>query len=219
MTLTCLKPSNLATLTWTSSRFKVLPQKLFIHLEDGSLKFFAATETFGTYRCEAEEGGYKEVVTGYDVQQIPAPRSMGPPPGTGTTQESFDRTTEEPVLKKQPAGDAEVDLTHDQYFNLYDTFQESPGVALTFTPTSRTWQEPPEVVGLGKSYYSELIVVSLLLATCLLMFAGLHMRRRGRASLNCGVSPEDSSKVDKSMEDIRSLSSLEDGGPELQLAQ
>ncbi|XP_045898438.1 semaphorin-4A-like [Micropterus dolomieu] len=81
--LQCQKPSNLATVTWTSPRFRNLPEKLFILSADGSLSFLATADTFGIYRCEAVEGGYKEEVASYAVRQIAPPRSMSPIPITG----------------------------------------------------------------------------------------------------------------------------------------
>ncbi|XP_056301178.1 semaphorin-4B-like isoform X2 [Pseudoliparis swirei] len=93
--LRCLKPSNLATLTWTSPGFKSLPEELFIPSADGGLIFFAAAATFGSYRCEAEEDGYREVVASYVVQQVAAPdlrrdaRSGKETPEIARVQESF----------------------------------------------------------------------------------------------------------------------------------
>uniref|UniRef100_A0A3Q3SKF8 Semaphorin-4A-like n=1 Tax=Mastacembelus armatus TaxID=205130 RepID=A0A3Q3SKF8_9TELE len=76
--LECVKPSNLATLTWTSSQFENLPENLFIQSAEGKLSFFATDATFGSYQCEAEEAGYKEVVASFSVRQIASPRSVRP---------------------------------------------------------------------------------------------------------------------------------------------
>ncbi|XP_061649916.1 semaphorin-4A-like isoform X2 [Phyllopteryx taeniolatus] len=74
--LPCDKPWESSTLTWTSSRFRVLPPHLFIRSDDSSLNFLASGDTVGTYRCQAEEDGYTETVASYDVIQSAAPRSV-----------------------------------------------------------------------------------------------------------------------------------------------
>lgn len=66
--LQCRRPSSVAALTWTSPRFARLPEELFIQSAHGNLSFFATDATFGTYRCEAEEDGYREGVASYSVQ-------------------------------------------------------------------------------------------------------------------------------------------------------
>ncbi|GLD69007.1 semaphorin-4B-like protein [Lates japonicus] len=130
-TLQCLKPSNLATLTWTSPQFSNLPEKHFVQSTDGSLSFLVSASTFGTYSCEAEEGGYKEVVASYTVRQMAPPRS-------------------------NPSRD--LNGHHDTH----------------------SWKEPVDITHKEKSYYSELVVVSLLLVICIciLAFVGLHMWRQ-----------------------------------------
>ncbi|XP_057691240.1 semaphorin-4B-like isoform X2 [Corythoichthys intestinalis] len=76
--LACYKPWESSTLTWTCSRFPVLPRNLFIQSDDGSLTFIASENTSGEYRCKAEENGYTEAVASYDVIPASGPRSMRP---------------------------------------------------------------------------------------------------------------------------------------------
>lgn len=244
--LNCVKPSNLATLTWTSSQFKILPKKLFIQSADGSLNFLANTVTFGTYCCEAEEGGHKEVVTSYEVQQVVSPRSISPPEDNDVSDSPDESNGDENIVTEEPTtstiptlGDpedyaiknkgGESVVTEDRA----ETNKEEPKLknapdadGLGSTPTSRRGVAScTELLDLpeDKSYYSELVVVSLLLATCIciLILTGLHMwhQRKTNPKLDGQISPEDGSKVNKSMESIPSLSWPEDAGPELKVVE
>ncbi|XP_018534337.1 LOW QUALITY PROTEIN: semaphorin-4B-like [Lates calcarifer] len=194
-TLQCLKPSNLATLTWTSAQFKNLPEKHFIQSADGSLSFIVSATTFGTYSCEAEEGGYKEVVASYIVRQMAPPRSINPSP-----DETYDNIgTKEPLIPMiYTSENLEDDLTKHQdnefttnfkdetTYNTDDTDLKNTFQSNGLTPpvTSRkdthSWKEPVDITHKEKSYYSELVVVSLLLVICIciLAFVGLHMWRQ-----------------------------------------
>lgn len=240
--LQCQKPSNLATLTWTSPRFRNLPEKLFILSADGSLSFLATADTFGIYRCEAVEGGYKEEVASYAVRQIASPRSMNPIPKAdenlvtnGKDEPYEDILTDAPVITTiQSSGDLEDYKTNYNGDKIMTNFnvetilkKEDSGLknpflnnGLDFTSTSRkdaqSGNELPEDTRMPKekSYYTELVIVSLLLATCicLLIFGGIHMWRHRRTGLkkNPLVSPEGGSKTNQSMESVPSLSSPED---------
>uniref|UniRef100_A0A8C9XTF2 Uncharacterized protein n=1 Tax=Sander lucioperca TaxID=283035 RepID=A0A8C9XTF2_SANLU len=140
--LQCRKPSNMAALTWTSSRSDGLLDKLFIHSADGSLSFLATSDTFGTYRCEAEEGGYKETVASYEVRQIVppqivppqivSPRSFGPEDDHVTDSEDEpyeDILTEEPKTSTtKPSGEPEDSGMKDKgrlfFSNYFDFFSK-----------------------------------------------------------------------------------------------
>ncbi|XP_075934576.1 semaphorin-4A-like isoform X2 [Anarhichas minor] len=227
--LRCLKPSNLASVSWTSPRFKDLPEKLFIQSADGGLSFFAAAATFGIYHCEAEEGGYKEVVASYDVQRVASPRSIGP-----FTKENHatanddggsyeDIATEEPTTSTtRPSGDPEVHTTEEEELLLTTDLKQDTDSGLrndkdpVFTPTQkRDAQSGKE----KKSYYSELVAVSFLLATCVcaLVLGGLHVWRQRKPGLKVShlVGPEDGSETNRSTESVPSLSRPEGTGPEL----
>ncbi len=237
--LTCQKPSNLATLTWTSPRFKTLSQESFIQSADGSLSFFPTTATFGTYRCEAEEGGYKELIAIYQVQQF-APRGFSPPqtdkhPVSNDKDVSYEKieTTEPVTSTTETSRDPEnytvkdgdefmtnlKDVTHS---NKEDSglknFPDDDLVNPTSRKDSHFGKEP--LNGTQKDYYSELVVVSLLLATCIcfLMLGGLHMwRQRNTGLIMNPLGSPDGSKTDQSMESVPSLSSPED--PEVKVME
>ncbi|XP_034467822.1 semaphorin-4A-like isoform X2 [Hippoglossus hippoglossus] len=187
--LQCVKPSNMAALTWTSPEFKNLSEKLFIQSADGSLIFHAADATFGTYRCEAEEGGYKEVVVSYTVQPMVSPRSIIPndpkDPGSDSEDDSYEVIVPEEQQTIRPSGDAE-DKGDEFTTNLKDdvtsNFQDD---GLNFTLTFRKdSQSSKETVNVPEtSYYSELVVVSLLLVICIFILAlgGVHLWRQRKA--------------------------------------
>ncbi|XP_068425057.1 semaphorin-4A-like [Clinocottus analis] len=239
--LRCLKPSNLATLTWTSPLFKTLPEKLFIASADGSLSFLAAANTLGSYHCEAEEGGYREVVASYDVRQVASPRAFSPAAKAEGTQveaegthatddpdESFEEPTEKEDNDKEEEKQGDplaTDLEHGTDSGRKDKLQdEDPGVTPTNRRDPRTGEETPENTHIeGKSFYNELVAVSFLLAACVLalVLGGLHTWRRRKAGLKTSrlVGLEDGGKADGSMESIPSLSSPEDAGPELKAAE
>lgn len=228
MRLPCQKPSNAATLTWTSPRFKNLPQKLFIQSADGSLRFLATADTFGTYHCEAEEGGYKEAIASYQVRQIASPRSMSPPPQYNEYPvPDYEDESFEDIVTMEPVRDPEDYTIKDEgdKFSTNSKDMTSPNkedsglkkflggdlVSTTSRKDSQSWKEP--LNGPQKDYYSELVVVSLLLATCIcfLILGALHMWRQRNTGLkmNALVSP-DGSKANQSMESVPSLSSPED---------
>ncbi|XP_077455799.1 semaphorin-4A-like [Stigmatopora argus] len=65
--LSCYKPWASSTLTWRRSPAGVLTGRGFIWSDDGGLNFLASQNTWGGYRCEAEEDGYTETVASYCV--------------------------------------------------------------------------------------------------------------------------------------------------------
>uniref|UniRef100_UPI0037E9A351 semaphorin-4A-like n=1 Tax=Semicossyphus pulcher TaxID=241346 RepID=UPI0037E9A351 len=241
--LPCQKPSNPSTLTWTSHRFTHLPEELFIQSADGSLTFIATADTFGTYRCEAEEGGYKEVIASFDIRPIASPRSTGPLPKDEPEQMPEDEddegiVSEEPkAATTQPSGDPEDPTSQGDDFTINQTeqndhnkdkttlnsFQDSAfGLDSTSRKDSHIGKEPLDGSPEEKSYYTELVVVSLLLVACicLLILGGLHMWRQSTAGkMNPLVSPEDGSQTNQYMESVPSLSSPEDADPELKVVE
>ncbi|XP_070690834.1 semaphorin-4A-like [Pempheris klunzingeri] len=195
--LQCQSPSSLARLTWTSPRFKHLPQTLFIQSADGSLSFFAVAATFGTYRCEAEESGHREAVVSYDVRQVVSPRSVRPDLKADEDRvanykdESYEELEEPAASPTPPSGDPEDYVIKDESDTFTTILKDETdsniedselstnfgdgGLDGGFTPTSRgdyrSWREPlgdtPSMSTEKKSYHSELVVVSLLLVTCI----------------------------------------------------
>lgn len=227
--LPCRKPSNLAKLSWSSSEAAVLPENRFIQAADGSLSFLASTRSFGSYRCEAEEDGVREVVVTYSVQQVAAPRHS-----LGTSTE--DRTVFEDIVTEKPAGPQDETLTTrgevSQPRTNPTTEPEEPlttskafsgktdsvhGGAVSSREDRRSMVKPGEDVLSQRSYHSELVVVSLLLAACILILAVGSFRiwrqkKAGPRSMR-PPSPEDGSKTNASTE-ICSLSSLKEAGPD-----
>lgn len=248
--LQCVKPSNVATLTWTFSRLTNLPEKLFIRSADGSLSFLATDDTFGIYHCKAEEGGFKEVVASYNVRQVASPRSFIPfreadeHNVTEYKNESYEEIeTDEPMTSTmQPSGDPEDYSVKNEVKGFTNSFGDETYLTkedfemknelqdndFGSTPTSRSdavsWEELNDDTRVKeKSYYSELVVVSLLLVTCIcvLILGGLHMwcQRKTHVKMSPLVSPEGNSKINQSMESVPSLSSPEDAGPEVKVVE
>ncbi|XP_019964287.2 semaphorin-4A-like isoform X1 [Paralichthys olivaceus] len=191
--LQCVKPSNMAALTWKSPQFKHLPEKLFIQSADGSLIFHAADATFGTYRCEAEEGGYKEVVVSYTVQPMISPRSMIPnadkDPRSNSEDDSHYIVPEEELTSTLlPSGDAEDEGDEFSTNREDDDTSNNPkfqddGLNLTFRNNNQSLKETLNIP--EKSYYSELVVVSLLLVICIfiLVVGGALLWRQRKAGV------------------------------------
>ncbi|KAM4580033.1 semaphorin-4B-like [Odontesthes bonariensis] len=259
--LPCLKPSNLATLSWTSPQFGGLPEKLFLRSADGGLRFFASADTFGSYSCTAREGGYEQVVASYHVRQAAPPRSWSPLPKSAERPEPVKPEEPTPAGIRNPedaedlkdsedaseSQDSEEEIiTANEDFDLKNKFPDSEehvigskgDAFITKTdfggkvsgppkdgdpdviPTSRrdglSGPKPnePNDARRQRSYHSELVVVSFLLAACVcaLALGSLHVWRRGKP----GLGPEDGSKTHTSVE-ICSLSSPEDA--ELKVVQ
>ncbi|XP_047453674.1 semaphorin-4B-like [Mugil cephalus] len=238
--LPCVKPSNLATLTWTSSRYQNLPENLFIQAADGSLRFFPSTDTFGSYSCEAEEGGYREVVMSYDVKPMVSPRSqrpqvdkplvseepfediMTPETVTTTTQPPEEpRVTEheedqEDEKAEEDEDDKDVELQTNLNEPTHSNTADSGLTEKTFL-TSRmdtgTLVKSTPHAYKEKSYYTELVAVSILLVTCvsILILGSLLVWRQRKPALKLDplVSSDNCGRTNKSME-TSSLSSPDD---------
>lgn len=238
--LPCLRPSNVAVLTWTWTRTPSLPETLFLRSADGSLSFLASPATFDRYVCEAEEGGVKEVVARYVVRQSPSPRNLQRPDWSRVPEDRFeDIPTVEPAAEGSERKDRKL-VTEDQLQRLTEQpkdrqrLTEQPkelqktaegqrlsaglkeGPQEELQPTSR---KDPRSDGPRdmKTYYGELVVVSLLLAASLLVLVlgSVHIWRLKKTGPRSDrlVPPEDCSKTNTSIE-ICSLSPPEDGGPE-----
>ncbi|XP_005456065.1 semaphorin-4B [Oreochromis niloticus] len=228
VTLSCLTPSNLATLTWAFSQ----SEKLFIQSDDGSLRFIATGNTSGVYRCEAEEAGYKQVVKSYDVQLI---RSRNWTPRT--YESAGPDETYESIVTEDPT----MFLTQPVHTNDYTTDDRKNG--FTTSPTGKVTSKehrgtngnlqsrssdtqyrvkPDDVTPKEKSYYSELVGVSLMLALCIciMILGSLHMWQKRKVSLGKDplVTPEEGSSINRPVE-ICSLSSRAELEPELRVVE
>lgn len=230
--LKCVKPSNLAALVWTSPQFEILRKDVFIQSAEGSLIFHASTATFGTYRCEAQEGGQQEVVISYDVRQIGSAQPRSPPlevdhiPDASEEPDESILTTQPTTSVTTPVGDPTESrgagsIVTKQNTNANDEEPKfkntSPSDGLNSTDDP-SWNE--RLNAPKRSYHSELVVVSLLLATCvlLLLLAGLHIRRQRQINpkLDGRSSAEGEGKVNRCMETVPSLGCPEDA-PELKV--
>lgn len=217
VTLQCPKPSNLAALTWTSRRHQHLPETIFIQAADGALVFVATADTFGTYRCEAEEGGYKEVVKGYTVREM-APRSPRNPVLTDNrydlpnATESYEHLLPPVLSLMPPAGEPED--VNDQFAPKTKSSNQGLGAKVSSEGATRAPEFRKEEEAAKRSYYSALVVVTVLLVVsiCLLALAALHavLHRRKGPITSCQNSPEDGSKTGPSMESVPSLSRPEE---------
>lgn len=217
----------MAVLTWTWTRAGPLPERLFVLSGDGSLVFLASASTVGRYRCEAREGGATEVVARFVVRQVLAPRAFLSDRGSEETQEVL---TEEPSPGPGPvdSGTESPDAgpTTDQ--ELQENFTENrlseaparpdgSDDGMDLDPTSRQNQRsglgPPHEPRGGKTYYREMVVVSLLLATSVLVLVlgSVHVWRQKKNGSGCDrpVSLEDCSKTSV---EICPLSTAEDPG-------
>ncbi|KAK2845197.1 hypothetical protein Q5P01_011856 [Channa striata] len=233
--LQCVKPSNLANVTWTSPQFNSDQEKLFIQSADNSLSFLATDATLGLYRCEAEEGGYSEVVASYVVQERFSPRAKTPhhrdrPSGQDEPYE--DIQTEEPVISVTPTAEPTdgptEDRKHEQVSSDPDIFKHHSESKtsiqhIPFKTNVQSRMELPREAQVENSYYSHLIVVSLLLAICIciLLLGGLYMWWPNKMCLKgkFAVSPEDGCKDNKSQETVPSLSSPDDAVPEVMVVE
>ncbi|XP_037308933.2 semaphorin-4B-like isoform X1 [Pungitius pungitius] len=209
--LRCVKPSNLATLTWTSSRFKVLPRNLFITSADGGLSFLASAETVGSYGCVAQEAGHQEVVASYEVRRLEDHLTTVGQVVLPTDRGQVVLATKEPkttYLEVDPTEEAGLLFTTDSSrLTPSGPTDNSLILAVTEARTAQLGEQAPKksLVG-GRSYHGELVVVSVLLASCVLVLAlaSLWEWRRRRAG-----PPGEGGETRGWMETVPSLS-----GPE-----
>ena len=215
--LDCSKPTNLATLIWKSPKWDTLPKDLFFQSREGSLVFFATYDTEGTYHCVSVERGFQETIANYIVSLSASPRGIAPRPVQTRTTSSDNiqsmTSSEQESSMNQEHAKTMMDIDEvDENINLEEglnpvtpvpptphlantqTDSTTPGKALD-TQTHRSsiiemsFNEPQMV----KSYHSELIAVSLLLAVCVCVFglAGLYgWRQRGTFKLGDQVKSE-----------------------------
>ncbi|XP_039887123.1 semaphorin-4B-like isoform X1 [Simochromis diagramma] len=224
--LSCLTPSNLATLTWAFPQ----SEKLFIQSDDGSLSFVVTNDTSGVYRCEAEEAGYKQVVESYDVRLMRS-RNLTPrtheTAGPDETYESI--VTDDPTMSLTQLIHTN-EYTTDDRKNGFTTSPTGKGTSKEHRGTNRNLQSSSsdtqyrvkldDVTPKEKSYYGELVGVSLLLALCIciMILGSLHMWQKRKVSLGKDplVTPEEGASINRPVE-ICSLSSRAELEPELKV--
>lgn len=190
--LQCPEASQLAQRHWERPNSR-LSQDLYLQLEDGSLHFLATTLTLGHYLCLSTENGFQQTLAVYQVKQkstVPhstpstlptCPQSL-PLSTTGIIAEQATlsigvgldlKRTEVGPKKPRPtilASETNVNIRHT-----------SRTVSLWLDHAGQTAVESH-----GRdqqTYWSELVVVSILLALCvsMLLTIGLYnMRQRCR---------------------------------------
>ncbi|MED6282232.1 hypothetical protein CHARACLAT_029885 [Characodon lateralis] len=241
--LQCLKPSKRATLRWSFSPTVNLTENRVIQASDGSLRFFASNRTLGSYSCKAEEGGVSEEVVRYRVQLAASPRrlsTVNEESVSKSPEELFeDIGTEEPTNtlikneersqpKRNPKEDPEQHVTTAKggtFSRKTQSIQDVSGFVEVF-PTSRkdskSMLKPSEEALEQRSYHSELVVVSLLLAICILVLAfGLFRiwrQKKAGSRSNQLLALEDGSKTNTS-EQICALSTLVQAGQDQTIIQ
>ncbi|XP_013877691.1 semaphorin-4A [Austrofundulus limnaeus] len=214
--LPCLRPSNMAVLSWTSNQS--LPETVFFRSADGSLRFLVSPATVGRYVCTAEEGGVKKVVSRYVVRQSPSPRGFQKPESSSGPEDRFEQIpTVEPAAEdwvteskdRKLITEVQLQSCSEQPKDLETTAEgEKLSAGLEDGPQEELHPDT-------KTYYRELVVVSLLLAVSLLVLVlgSVHIWRQKKTGFGSDrmVSPEDCSKTNTSIE-ICSLSAPEDRG-------
>uniref|UniRef100_A0A668ACE7 Sema domain-containing protein n=1 Tax=Myripristis murdjan TaxID=586833 RepID=A0A668ACE7_9TELE len=194
--LSCSKPSNLATLKWTFPGERA--EQLSVQSADGGLMFLAAPDTLGTFRCTSKEGGHEEDVVIYTVRQRALPRSPALPP---TVKQYNTDTSDHRETATNPP-----EITENE-----EWVPDDPTTAGAETSGSdQQLEDVPDIKCLKeKSYFSELLVVSLLLAVCvsLLMLTGFFRWRQRKAGLKTSplVTAEEAGEAQDSLESVPSL--------------
>ncbi|CAL8288318.1 unnamed protein product [Merluccius merluccius] len=185
VTLPCARPSDLATLHWTSGHDRrPLPQKYFLQRPDGSLSFLASAVTLDVYICTSQEARYQEDQVVFNVTlRVPKVFAEGRaagPQAPDTSAESL------------PENDNEI--TSAPYDPNENWSQESmPPRPTADSGTQKNAGE--KVLELVRSYQTELVVVSLLLALllCANVLVGLVWNQRRCAAPS---KPQESLKND-----------------------
>lgn len=208
-----------------------MPESLFIQSADGSLAFLTTADTLGTYHCEAEESGYKEVVASFTVRQRATPRSVVPSPtlanrntptrNVGEIPASGEPTREPPEVPQDESstvpGDETIFNESIPYHTEEPVFKPTPHIHVSGpsdvppTPRDEVQARRERLDEDEKSYRSELVVVSLLLVVCVcaLMLGGFVTWRQRKKGLKPRplLRPEDGSgKAEGSLESVPSLS-------------
>ncbi|XP_067094540.1 semaphorin-4A-like [Osmerus mordax] len=202
--LDCSKPTNLATLIWKSPKWDTLPEDLFFQSREGSLVFFATYDTEGTYHCVSVEWGFQETIANYIVSLSASPRSIAPQPVQTQTTSSDNiqskTSSEQENSMNQEHANTMMDIDEvDENINLEEVLNPITPVPTPHLPYTQTDSTTPSKAPdtqthrssiiqsfnepqMAKSYHSELIAVSFLLAVCVCVFvlAGLYGWRQRR---------------------------------------
>ncbi|XP_059909342.1 semaphorin-4A-like [Gadus macrocephalus] len=174
LTLPCSQPSALASLNWAGDGLTLAP-KLFLHRPDGSLSFVVRADTLGVYTCTSHEAGYHEVQVVYTVSEKTPPAASVPPhaPPHAPTSSTFregSRIDNDLILQDyiRENNENEKSLPEERLpaeptavFSTQEDWPTGPTTGYSHPKGSDGRVKEP-----GRSYYTELVVVSLLMALC-----------------------------------------------------
>ncbi|XP_071372075.1 semaphorin-4A, partial [Centroberyx affinis] len=211
--LQCPAASRLARRLWERPNSR-LSSELYLHLEDGSLRFVATPATLGHYFCLATENGYQQTLAIYQVKQksSPTPRTHAasaarpqtrppptsralPRPGLPTSVGVWPKSTETRQREAQPtSATSGTRVTTRRAGRNFTAWAETSG---------QKEVEPrggePLLLARGPSYLKELVVVSVLLALCLsvlitMLLYAARQRCRSRTAPQAGTPTRDSDR-------------------------
>ncbi|XP_062394412.1 semaphorin-4B isoform X2 [Sardina pilchardus] len=193
--LLCPTLSSQSLLTWRFSNNTHLPPAIFLQPGDNSLVFAGSPLTVGRYVCMSEERGFEQTLGIFSVKLRISeikPTSVQ----VYTTSQSGKHTPTTTAGKTSPTSEQSPGHTTSTRTQTGHTVvtQEPKGYVITTQMENAALNKASEVVSV-KSYYGELVAVSILLAICMLMLAGLymwHLRSLRRATLSFGKEKEPS---------------------------
>ncbi|XP_041759902.1 semaphorin-4A isoform X2 [Coregonus clupeaformis] len=194
--LQCPAASSMAHRHWERPNSRLSPD-LYLQLEDGSLHFLATPATLGHYLCLSTENGFQQNLAIYQVKQKSSPTPQATAPDVTPT-----RPQSPALLPTTQAGSGEwltPPLTVPKQTEPEPTALARETQATT-RRTSRNftfWVEQSEeteakslggeklLLALGQTYLKELVVVSVLLASCVsilltMVLYGMRQRCRSR---------------------------------------
>lgn len=190
--LLCPKPSSQSLLSWRFSNQTLLPPNIYLQTGDGRLVFSGSPLTVGRYICVSEERGFEQMVAIFSVK-----------PGIGLTTKQADKHNPHTTDKKtSPTSGLSPSLTTSSGKSTRSmgshtsTTREPRGYVITTQMENAALTSATVESGNGddslrstKSYYGELVAVSILLVICVLMVGGLfwwHQRSLRQAPFCLG---------------------------------
>ncbi|KAJ8267886.1 hypothetical protein COCON_G00130580 [Conger conger] len=200
VTLRCPGTSRLASLLWEGPSGPLAPE-LYLQRDDGRLSFLASALTLGPHRCYSLESGHQQALALYAVTQRDAPAggpAQTPTPGAAPTGGV---TPSAPA--RQPGGGPAAETTSEAPSHTAapepTTGSRAPVPAATRNPSAAERPGPAPDPPQGRSYYEELVAVSVLLALalCALTAGALcWLRQRCRRKAAPQVYPRRASEAD-----------------------
>ncbi|CAB1320882.1 unnamed protein product [Coregonus sp. 'balchen'] len=194
--LQCPAASSMAHRHWERPNSRLSPD-LYLQLEDGSLHFLATPATLGHYLCLSTENGFQQNLAIYQVKQKSSPTPQATAPDVTPTRPQSPALL--PTTQAGSGGWLTPPLTVPKQTEPEPTALARETQATT-RRTSRNftfWVEQSEeteakslggeklLLALGQTYLKELVVVSVLLASCVsilltMVLYGMRQRCRSR---------------------------------------